>query len=163
MVFRQSLQLNLILSIYHQKCRMCPMQCFAKTRKESFKIGLFHIFVDFFDLLRSEKTNGFRGMKMVVLSGSTDMLIWRIITSLFWTKIVISRKLPIPSRNGNSRNRGFFNKQVGLEGPIFIIRINSPLRLRKRPLGFNGGDFLSILVAIFGNIHHMNVSYWQPK
>ena len=125
MVFKQSLQQNSILSIYHQKCQTSPMQCFVKTRKESFKIGLFHPFVDIFDFLRSQKINGFRGMKTVVLSGSTDMLIWQIITSLFWTKIVISRKLLVAWRNGNSRNQVFFNKQEYPGGPRFIIEMNS--------------------------------------
>ena len=130
MAFRQLLQLNSILSIYHQKCQTSPMQCFVKTLKESFKIDLFHISMDIFDLLKSEKTNGFRGMKTVVLSGSTDTLIWQIITSLFWTKIVIFQQFPKASRKGNSRNHWFFNKQAGPEGPLFITRINSHFKTK---------------------------------
>ena len=86
---------------------------FRKNSKAKFQNWSFPHFRRYFRFLRSIKTNGFRGMRTVVLSGSTDTLIWQIITSLFWTKIVIFQQFPIASRNGNSRNHEFLSKPAG--------------------------------------------------
>ena len=36
-------------------------------------------------------------------------------------------------------------------------------RVKQKPLGSNGADFSSILLEIFGNIHHMTVLYFRSE